>query len=268
MSKKEQRPEAHQANSRMEKGAWSTKGMLVEVAPVARKRERQTGGRRVQKGLRIKREPETGDSSGELCVLRKVVQCLSRTKGLCSLGMMNWHCSRILERVEGCRTCKLVFVHNLGKLLSFCTPSFKHLNSVKFRHSIPFILAQLKSLNYPCLFNLLTGTLLPALLKHEVAKKLLYKQTPAEVKAYPGAGCRGSLVGRAAELPPSVTALQHPLPLSLLESWCNTCSSQICWEVLRACWISTGEHILLVPFTQYCELSPLAQMLPSCNKCC
>lgn len=67
--------------------------------------------------------------------------------------------------------------------MSFGTLLFKHLNCVKFRHSIPFILAQLEFLNYPCLFNLLTGTLLLALLKHEVAKKLLYKQIPAEARA-------------------------------------------------------------------------------------
>lgn len=35
MPKKEQRPEAPQANSRTEKGARSPKGMLVEVTPVA-----------------------------------------------------------------------------------------------------------------------------------------------------------------------------------------------------------------------------------------
>lgn len=34
-------------------------------------------------------ETEEGDSSGEIRLLRKVAQCLSRTKGLCSLEMMN-----------------------------------------------------------------------------------------------------------------------------------------------------------------------------------
>lgn len=199
MSKKEQRPEAPQANSRMEKGVRSPKGMLVQEAPVAllpgmgwcckmpeRDRGRQEGGesRRAWRwGSNKARDREEGDSSGELSVLRKVVQCLGRTKGLCSLGMMNWHCRRILERMEGCSTCKLKCVHNLGKLIRFGTLLFTHLNCVKFRHSIPFILAQLESPNYPCLFNLLIGTLLPALLKHEVAKKLLYKQIPAKAKA-------------------------------------------------------------------------------------
>lgn len=188
MSKKEQRPEARQAKSRMEKGARSTKGMLVEVAPVAllpgkdRGREEEGESRRAW-GSNMSWRQREGRQLRELCMLRKVVQCLSRTKGLCSLGMTNWHCSRILERVEGCSTCKLTCVRNLRKRLSFGTLSFKHLNCVKFRHSIPFILAQLKSRNYPCLFNLLTGTLLPALLKHEVARKLLYKHIPAEVKA-------------------------------------------------------------------------------------
>lgn len=65
------------------------------------------------------------------------------------------------------------------------------LSCVKFRHSIPFILAQLESLNYLCLFNLLTGTLLPALLKHEVAKELLYKQIPEGLSLLQGAA--GSL---------------------------------------------------------------------------
>lgn len=59
MSKKEQRPEALQANSRLEKGARSTKGMLVEGAPVAllpgKDRGRQEGLK-----VRIKREPEKG----------------------------------------------------------------------------------------------------------------------------------------------------------------------------------------------------------------
>lgn len=190
MSKKEQRPGAPQANSRMEKVGRSTKGMLVEVPLWPRCQEKTEADRKEEspegpegEDQTWARDREEGDSSGELCMLREVVQCVSRTTGVCSLGMTNWHCSRIWERVKGCSTCKLVCVHNLRKLLSFGTLLFKHLNCVKFRHSIPFILAQLKSLNCPCLFNLLTGTLLPALLKHEVATKLLYKQIPAEVKA-------------------------------------------------------------------------------------
>lgn len=142
--------------------------------------------------------------------------------------------------MEGCSTCKLICVHHLRKLLSFGTLLLKHLNCVKFRHSIPFILAQLKSLNYPCLFNLLTGTLLPALLKHEVAKKLLYKQIAAEVKAQPWGRVWSSLAGRAAELPPAAPALQHPLPLSPLESWCNTCHSQMCWEEILESMLNTS----------------------------
>lgn len=114
MSKKEQRPEASQANRRMEKGTRSTKGCWWRQPLRPCCQEKTEAHRREESPEEPEGEDQTwardreeGDSSGELCM-----HCLSRTKGLCSLGMMNWHCSRILERVEGCSTCKLICVHN------------------------------------------------------------------------------------------------------------------------------------------------------------
>lgn len=74
---------------------------------------------------------------------------------------------------------------------------FKHLSCVKFRHSISFILAQLKALNYLCLFSLLTETLLPALLKHEVAKNCLTNKYQLRRRLTPAAGRGGQPIGQA-----------------------------------------------------------------------
>lgn len=82
--------------------------------------------------------------------------------------------------------CELCVIQ--AKSWVLCTVIQTCLHLIKFRHSIPFTLAQPKSLNYFCLFNLLTGIFLPAPLKYKVARELLYQQTEARWRAQSPAG--------------------------------------------------------------------------------
>lgn len=152
MSQKEQRPEAPQAISRMEERArslqaWGSAAKCqTELEAERREQGIEGSGGGDQTQTRNKNER---DGSGELCLLRKAVQCLSGAKVLSSDNIRTWHCGRILGRVDRCSTCKIIWVHKLSKLMSFGYAVIQTgLSCVKFRHSIPFILAQHKSLNY------------------------------------------------------------------------------------------------------------------------
>lgn len=82
--------------------------------------------------------------------------------------------------------CKLCVIQVKSWVLGTVTQTC--LCHIKFRRSIPFTLAQPKSLNYLCLFNLPEGSFLPALLKHKVARELLGQQTGARWRTLSAAG--------------------------------------------------------------------------------
>lgn len=82
--------------------------------------------------------------------------------------------------------CKLCVIQVKSWVLGTVTQTC--LCHIKFRRSIPFTLAQPKSLNYLCLFNLPEGIFLPALLKHKVARELLGQQTGARWRTLSAAG--------------------------------------------------------------------------------
>lgn len=87
MSKKEQRPEAPQADSRVEEGARSPQGWgsaaKCQTELEAERREQSTEGSGGGDQM-LTRNKNERDGSGKLCLLRKAVQCLSGAKALSS----------------------------------------------------------------------------------------------------------------------------------------------------------------------------------------